>query len=85
MTGPTRRTKDSVIIPLYQAASIHIETIRCALSETCTTQGTVVIDDGSAHNVAWEQSVQAGAMLGSDLAIGRNAPASYLSVLKKPC
>lgn len=62
MTVPTRRPKDSVIIPLYQADSIHIEMIRCALNETRAAQWNEVIDDGSAHNVVWEQSALAGAM-----------------------
>lgn len=83
MTGPTRRPEESVITPLHQTASIHIETIRCALSETRAVQWSVVFDDGSAHNVAREQSAQAGAMPNSDLAVGRNALASQLSIAKE--
>lgn len=62
MTVPTRRPKDSVIIPLYQVDSIHIEMIRCALNETRAAQWNEVIDDGSAHNAVWEQSTQTDAM-----------------------
>lgn len=83
MTVPTRRPKDSVIIPLYQADSIHIEMIRCALNETRAAQWNEVIGDGSVHNVARKQSAQAGAMPRSDLAMGRNALTSHLSIAKE--